>query len=177
MQLNTISLYAANLLLLAGACAGRNITAVCLSWMRAASFGELHLELHVDGIKDLWCSSTVRLLSTQTWIWQKDLWCSSTVTLRYEWKGLWCSSTVWLLTTQTRMNVTATVHVRLSLNFHVTHDQRWWSIILLQQFCVCAIARGWRITHIHTKVRRFLVYMIHVGLASACPSYSYKFLF
>jgi hypothetical protein len=34
------------------------------------------------------------------------------------WKGLWCSSTVWLLSTQTRMNVMATVRVRLSLNFH-----------------------------------------------------------
>jgi hypothetical protein len=38
---------------------------------------------------------------------------------RYERKGLWCSSTVWLLSTRTRMNVMATVHVRLSLKFHV----------------------------------------------------------
>ena len=37
-------------------------------------------------------------------------------------KDLWCSSTVRLLSTQTRMNVMATIHVRLSLNFHVCHS-------------------------------------------------------
>ena len=35
----------------------------------------------VGGIKDLWCSSTVRLLSTQMMNGVKDLWCSSTVSL------------------------------------------------------------------------------------------------
>ena len=34
---------------------------------------------NVDGMKDLWCSNTVWLLSTQ--MWMEDLWCSSTVRL------------------------------------------------------------------------------------------------
>ena len=37
---------------------------------------------NVDGMKDLWCSSTVGLLDVN------------------KVKDLWCSSTVWLLTTQ-----------------------------------------------------------------------------
>ncbi len=36
-------------------------------------------------------------------------------------------STVWLLSTQTSMNVMTTVHVRLSLSFHV-HVCTWWDL-------------------------------------------------
>ena len=36
---------------------------------------------NVDGMKDMWCSSTVQLLSTTDMNGVKDLWCSSTVQL------------------------------------------------------------------------------------------------
>ena len=59
---------------------------------------------NVDEMKDLWCSGTVQLPSTQIWDMNraKDLWCSSTVWLLSTqiWiEGRWCSSTVWLLST------------------------------------------------------------------------------
>ena len=55
---------------------------------------------NVDGMKDLWCSTTAQLLSTNGKIYgalvQFGCYQHS-----YEQKGLWCSSTVWPLLTQT----------------------------------------------------------------------------
>ena len=65
---------------------------------------------NVDGMRDLWCSSTVRLLSTQIRVWMGWRIYGALVQFSgyqhgYKWKGLWCSSTVQLLSTQTWVNV------------------------------------------------------------------------
>ena len=49
---------------------------------------------NVDGMKDLWCSSAVRLLSTQIAMNERiygALIPFGCYQHRYEWKGLWCS--------------------------------------------------------------------------------------
>ena len=55
---------------------------------------------HIDGMKDLWCSSTNRLLSTDMKLWGEG----SLVRFgcyQHRRDYLWCSSTVRLLSMQT----------------------------------------------------------------------------